>query len=392
MAPRHRSPPPLDATFPGLTADALERAQAAWRALDRAAQFRLAEEIVQVRGHELRRAYPDLVGIGFGFATRAGAGAGAGAGETLVREPCVVFTVAVKRALAGARHAHRRLPRTLFAYVGDGDARVLCAVPTDVKDRVAFGRPVPHGDESTERPFAIIVEGEVTTLLEQGSVAACVRRESRPGVRHALSCRHVLSRSAIDPPEPPVGQRVDWATQFGPLLGATDAARGTLAPAPAESFDAQFVRVADDDVGVLQDILAGLSFDLANPVLARPDDTPDGFWIATSRADDLGARVLVWATFLEYVVLHPIPYAQPGGGTIDVTHVKLIHARVGDAGGALVKGDSGSPAVLLQDGGRLVGMYIGGDGADAYFIPGWQLLQPTNYGLPADEVLSIDNP
>jgi hypothetical protein len=398
MATRPARPAPVDATFPGLTAARLARAEAAWAALPADEQFRLLEEIVQVRGHELRRAYADLVGLGFGFPTR---GVAAEGGERLVREPCVVFIVKRKLALTQSQHASRRLPRRLFAYAGTGAQRVLCAVPTDVKVQAAYGRAVPHGDDEIDagdaaaadlRPFAIVVSGVDPDRVERGTVTACLRRASAPAARFALSCRHVLSRTSIDPPDAPASQPVHKATEDGPFLGLTDAARGAIDPEPAESFDAQLVRVAAADLPVLRATLAGLSFDAAAPALEGAAETPDTFLVATSRIDGTGGRRLVAATFVDYVFGHVIPYDQPEGGTLGVAHAQLLHARLDEGADALVRGDSGSAGVTAPNGGRLVGMYLGGDGTDAYFIPAWFLLDPENYGLPEADALAIVDP
>jgi hypothetical protein len=352
--------------------------------MTRQQQFLLAQEVVQTRGAELLRAYTDLVGIGFGFKTKGKTsipGArepsdDAPCSERLIRTPCVVFEVRKKLKLRLARHADRRLPGFVYLHLGEVGQRRLCAVPTDVKESASFGRPKPHHDDLTTLPFGIAVSQDGASDASGGTMTCVVQRPSDPGRLYALSCRHVLSRSLDETPDIPSGCTVRCFTRDGPKVGRSDKARGTFLQAPLPSFDAQLVAV--DDRGALRRLFVGLRFDPDDPVLAGPEEIPNGFWVATPRMDEAGERRLVWIEFIDWPRDRPMPY-RIDGETLAVSHTLVIHGRAVDD--VLKPGDSGSPAILVRGGRKLIGMYLGGDGTNAYFIPAWQLFMPGNYGI-----------
>jgi hypothetical protein len=381
---RPRASKPVDGTLASITMRGLQSAKRAFRVLGREAQFLLAQEVVQTRERELRLAYPDLVGIGFGFKTKRTA---SGRGARLVRTPCVIFEVERKRKLARASESVRKLPPLLFAYMGEPGSRRLCAVPTDVKESAAFGKPEPHDGSNSDIPFGIVVNGKTSEADGvAGTIACAVTRSSDPGQVYAISCRHVLSRSLIEDPDIRAGCRVDLGSMPGPLLGKTAKARGVFVSAPASSFDAQLVRISDKDA--LSMALAGLKFDPDDPVLTGPERIPNGFWVATPRADSNNRRLKVWVTFIDWPKHRAMAYHLPAGD-LQVAHTLVIHGVAKDT--RLEPGDSGSPAILVNGGGRLIGMYLGGDGLNAYFIPGWQLFLPRNFGLPSETPWSLRN-
>lgn len=372
-----------DATFATLGLKALRAARAAFKSLGRQGQFLLAHEVVETREHELRLAYPDLVGIGFGFKSKR---VESGRATRLIRTPCVVFEVKRKRQFTRAVGMGRKLPAFLYAYVGEAGSRRLCALPTDVKESAAYGKPAPHGDElDSDLPFGIVVRGLKPGVDGVGGTIACaVTRPSDPGRLYALSCRHVLGRSLEDDPDVASGCRVNVASMSGPFIGRTEKIRGTLLSTPAPSFDAQLLRVSDKDA--LRMALVGLRFDPNDPVLSGPEKAPNGFWVATPRSDANNRRLRIWITLIDWPKLRSMPY-KFRSGELAIAHTMVMHGEARDE--RLKPGDSGSPAVLVKAGGMLIGMYLGGDGFHAYFIPGWQLLFPGNYGLNAGEAWRV---
>lgn len=348
-------------------------------------------------------AFPDLGGIGFGFKTRApeaprsrprGAvalgqdAARAESVKVLIRIPCVVFEVRRKHKLTHARDRGRMLPTHLFTYVGELGARELCAVPTDVKPSMDFGRPVPHNKgDSTGLPFGIVVRprnGNSNANGAGGAIACAVSGAGNAVM--AVGCRHVLSRSLQENPDVRSGCIIETGDGAGPIMGSSDSTRGQYVEAPLPSFDAQLLSV--DSRAALRLAMSGIRFSTSEPLLLDPADIPNGFWVATPRADSGGERLKIWVTYIDCPVYRPMPYRMPGG-TIQIAHAMTIHAEAREE--QLMPGDSGSPALLVKGGSKLIGMYLGGDGFHCYFIPAWQLMNPANYGTTGKD-WAIANP
>ncbi|MFT7773867.1 hypothetical protein [Roseateles sp.] len=157
--------------------------------------------------------------------------------------------------------------------------------------------------------------------------------------------------------------------------------RGSLSGQSGD-FDAQLARL--DAPGEAMLALHGLSFHRDPPSLLGPGDVADmrGFWIATGRRAADGGRRFVWVDYESVVPGFTMEYTLGNGVVREVTHTMVLRGRAQDS---LGPGDSGSPAVVTQSGSRLIGMYIGGDGINAYVIPSWQLLYPPNYGVNTGE-------
>lgn len=355
-----------------LTPQQQKAATAVFRRLGRERQFLLVQKVVAERERALRLAYPAVLSVGFGFKTRGSEGR---AERNLVRTPCVVFEVARKRKLLPT--SRRLIPRFLLERVEEGGALRLCAVPTDVKPSIEFGAPVPHlGDFPISFPHGIAVSGLHEGPDATAGAVACIIRRSSGNERYAVGCRHVLSRSLEDDPDIASGCDVNGATDEWPFVGRTTAIRGAFEDAPKPSFDAQLMRVSQSDGW--DTLFAGISFSLQDEFLTGPEKVTNALWVATPRADERGRRVFIGIRFIDWVRLRPMRYML-GGRQQQIAHELAIHGCA--VGSALQPGDSGSPAVLTRRGSMLVGMYLGGDGVHAYFIPAWQLLTPGNYGL-----------
>jgi hypothetical protein len=348
----------------------------AFKSLSRREQFLIANEVVLTRARELHAAFPDLLGLGFGFKTKRAQPTQA---PKLLRVPCVVFTVSRKRRLSRPADSLRRLPTFLYVGLGEPSQRRLCAVPTDVRCRAEYGRPVPHlFGGANALPFGIVVNQMPGGEASGGTLTCAVRRNDKPDRLFGLSCRHVLSRSLDVSPDIASGCSVRLESTTGDVVGVTVAVRGALVASPLPSFDAQFVAVEDANLPRLRDALGGLKFDPNESILEGPEDVPSGFWVATSRSNAARKRLFVWVEFVDWL---PRPLTMNYGPFV-VSHGFALH---GHAREPLVHGDSGAPAVLVKSGSRLIGMYLGGDGRNVYFLPAWQLFNPANYGLASND-------
>lgn len=247
----------------------------------------------------------------------------------------------------------------------------------------------PHGGLDALRaafPFGIVVSQAGQSTVGAGVATCLVRRSVQPAQTYLLSCRHVLSLSLVDP-WAPLAQLAVRAVGAGLLpLGTSTPIRGPLAGGMAPDFDAQLARVDAADGG--QRALHGLAFDRTPPHVRSQADLQGlgGYWVATARRGAGGARHLVWVDHVGSVLDFTMTYTLPGLGERLITHTLVLRGTAHDR---LVPGDSGSPAILTQRGGRLIGMYIGGDGVNAYVLPAWQLLDPRNYGLGSAETWAL---
>jgi hypothetical protein len=344
------------------------------RGLTRPEQLRLAHEAATTRSAELRLAYPGLISVGSGFRTRRTA---AGGQPVLTREPCVIFVVAKKWKTTGRPGDPRRLPSHLLAVAGPDGQRMLCAIPTDVRPLSQYGRPRPNaGGDDVPMPFGVLVRRTGDDALVRGVATCGVQRPGLPDVVFAMSCRHVLSRSLRDADGNQTGMPVLLNRPDLPRVGATLAARGALLDGPGFSFDAQLAKLSDGTE--LRRAMSGLKFTAADAFLHDPGDVGFGFWIATGRAEANGRRKFVWVDYTGTVEDFEMPYRLGNGSGIRVRHELVLH---GISESQLMDGDSGSPAVRNQDGRQLMGMFIGGQGNEAFVLPAWQLMNPRNLGV-----------
>lgn len=344
------------------------------RGLSRPEQLRLAHEAATTRSAELRLAYPGLISVGSGFRTKRTA---AGGQPALTREPCVIFVVAKKWKTVGRPGDTRRLPTHLLAIAGPDKQRMLCAIPTDVRPLSQYGRPRPNaiGDE-VPMPFGVLVRRTGDMAFVRGVVTCGVQRPGLPDTIFAMSCRHVLSRSLRDSDGNRTGLPVLLNRPDLPPVGATLAARGDLLGSPGLSFDAQLAKLSDG--AELKRAMFGLKFTAADAFLHDPSDVGFGFWIATGRAEANGRRKFVWVDYSGTVEDFEMPYKLGNGSVVRVRHELVLH---GISDSLLMDGDSGSPAVRNQDGRQLMGMYLGGQGNEAFVLPAWQLMNPRNLGI-----------
>jgi hypothetical protein len=364
------------AAGPERSAKEVRAAVRAFAKLDRATQFRLCREIADTRGQELTLAYTNLVSVGFGYKTRGRAGSKAEAVD--FRRPCVVFVVSRKWRSTGKSADPQRLPTQLFTYVGANGERVLCAVPTDVKPLTTFGKASrPHNDLFAARPYGIAVERNGDDRTAFGVVACAIERADEAGL-FALSCRHVYGMS-LQGPEYASGCEVQ-SIGGQKAIGSTVNVRGPLVSEPTRSFDAQLARVTNR--AALKSALSSIRFEPGDPSALGPEEVPAQFWVLTPRRDGNGNRLKVWVEARDYVT-RILPYDG-----LDVVHHHILHAIASEP---LMAGDSGSPAVPVAAGRKLIGMYIGGDGTNAYIIPAWQLVRGANYGRPGENLWTVVN-
>lgn len=370
---RQRNTAATPPTLPPENTD-LRQATRNFKRLSRSARLQLAHEIALTRGRELCLAYKNLVAVSSGFRTRR---ASPGATPSLRREPCVGFIVDRKWGVQAGDHNPQSLPRHLFAFSEVDGARVLCAVPTDVRSRRDYGRPVPH-DGDGDLPFGVLVDSPTASAFASGVVTCAVQRPVVPATSFVMSCRHVLSCTDLVADPDGTGLQVLLGTTARPVLGKTTVLRGRLGDDSAFSFDAQLAVIGDQQA--LKRAQGGLSFDAGDSFVAQPGDISDGFWIATGRSDADGKRVLVWVDYQDTVENFRMDYEIEGRMTT-VVHRLVLH---GVPEATLQDGDSGSPAVRVRRGQRLIGMYIGGSSGHAYVIPAWQLMTPKNFGKPSE--------
>ncbi len=355
----------------------VQAAERAYRKLDLTTQYRLCREIVDTRSADLVLAYHNLVSVGYGYKTSRRAGRPGGE-HVDVRQPCIVFVVSRKWRTKKTIRKAQALPSCLYAYATVAGERVRCAVPTDVKTLSSYGtRARAHLAES-DRPYGVAIENDDERTW--GVVTCAIKRPAEPATLYALSCRHVFSMS-LDGPETASGCSVR-SSGSGEILGITTSIRGPLVPAPADSFDAQLAKVTNR--AALQAALPGMRFDPAGPCANDESEiSPDGFWILTPRRDAQGRRLKVWVKPRDYIS-KTLPYDD-----LQVVHHGILHAIADDL---LRPGDSGSPAVPVPAGGKLLGMYIGGDGTNAYIIPAWQLVRGAYYGRMGESLWTVVNP
>lgn len=246
----------------------------------------------------------------------------------------------------------------------------------------------PHAglDElKADFPFGIAVSSASRPSVAAGVATCAVRRSVDPGTCYLMSCRHVLSMSLIDEASTFTDMTVSIVGAELQRAGQPTSVRGGLAGQSGD-FDAQLARL--DTPAQADRALHGLSFGRSPPMLQGPADMAGvtGFWIATGRRAADGGRRFVWVADPTPEFDFTMEYTLGHGVVRQITHTRVFRGRAEDT---LGPGDSGSPAVLTQSGGRLIGMYIGGDGVNAYVIPSWQLLYPPNFGVRTGETWTL---
>jgi len=237
-----------------------------------------------------------------------------------------------------------------------------------------------------EFPYGIAVSRVGLNTVGAGVATCLVQRSTEPGQPYLVSCRHVLSLSLVEAASPLDALRVSAVGDETRALGQPTHIRGPLVGGMAPDFDAQLARLHQAADG--PKVMRGLSFDRTPSHVRGVADlqAQPGFWVATGRPGTDGGRHMVWVDYRHFTTDFTMAYTLAPGVTRLITHTLVL---VGSSHDTLGPGDSGSPAVLTQRGGRLIGMYIGGDGTTAYVIPAWQLLNPRNYGVASGETWTL---
>lgn len=332
----------------------LAKALAAWARLSERRQRLIAEAVVETRHEELRRAYPDIVGIGFGRRSCAV--------ETVVTdEVAITFMVARKRKRVPRA---RRLPEFLLTYGGSAGEKkpTLYAIPTDIKAAYEY-RIRPHCAVRVRHPQVdVALEGVLTCLA------------TVPGLPEtfALSCHHVLCMSVENEPQ---GEPVEGALVLSSTgekrWGVLSSWRGQLVHG-GDSFDAALAEIEDKEA-----VASCLGH---SPRAIHTGAMPYYATIRTPRGDAKMELVEQWKFApIEYFRFDPQP-EQEGVSVWKLYEPGEIRPDEGDSGSPLY----GTHSAINT----LYGMYIGGSEAKvpnekARFctLPLQRLVALSNYGL-----------
>lgn len=322
--------------------------------------MQLTRELVETRRAEITRAYMDVISVSVGYRLRRDEN-----GTRRVEPEVCVILVVKKKWKPGSRGVRaRRVPGHFFAYWTIGGRRVLCAVPTDVEDGFRLGQIRP------QRQIEAIAPAE-TSLTTAGVIACAIIRDGDDAV-YVIGCRHVFGMALILDPVKHHAAQIKLVGQ-DTVLGLATPIAGRLCNGPDYSFDSQLSRVLD--ANLLSTALDGVK--PAGRALSW-DDIRQGidYWILTPHGP-------VQAHFAA-VHTEPIVYTSQLN---DVRHFQLARFHLPKE--ATIDGDSGSPVMTEQAGGKLVGMHIVGNGGDlSLVIPAWQLFHATWYGI-ADEAWTL---
>lgn len=346
----------------------VERALRAWKRLSRDQQRRLVHEIVEIRGEELRAAYPSMVGIGWGHRM-----VGRGADRKSTSEPCVVFLVNRKWASGKEPKSKaalaKRLPEYLLSYFETdpkSGRRELIAVPTGVESRTDY-KIKPH----VASPSVRVTHDGVKA--QHGVITSALAVEGSEKL-YAMGCHHVLAMSKATK-----GKAVNGAefSYEGDRLGRLSFP-APFGPDLARSLDSAVARVTKEDrfwdavppldlIGSITD-LSQLRLGMKVKII-RPRHHPvrnDNRTLSELRAKLLHA----WKP------CDLIGYVPRALGTI--TQELVIESEI-TSSESPQPGDSGSPVIDPVN--RLfVGMHIAGDGGTrAFLIPAPVLLDSKNY-------------
>jgi hypothetical protein len=327
----------------------------AFRTLPLRRQLTLVEEIVATRRQELCRAFPDVANIAEGFRHR---GSVTRRTRRIVREPCVTFVVAEKKARRRV-DPDDRVPSHLLTYGSVGRTRVLYAVPTDVEDGRERAAVRPHG------PVESIEVATTGTTAAVGAIGCVITRTTAAArIPYAMSCKHVFSLSKKLGVGEVVGARIAIEQDSDPI-GETLRVSGRLSDVDEFCLDSQLAEVLHEKalvraIGVARptrwaktktDILQQTSYVILTPrrrLVARPKEIAAGYVID-----------------YEHAGLHA------------VRHRQVVLSTTNDPPEG---GDSGSP-VVTTDGRMLLGMHIAGneDTGLCVMIPAWALLSRFDY-------------
>lgn len=345
----------------------LDAALRRFRALSAKRQDRLIAELLLTRSDELSRAYPGLLAIGHGF-RRQRKRRDDCIGDIVRSERCVLFLVGRKWKRSGS--PQRRLPSHLYCHEVIRGRRSLIAIPTDVS-------------EARELQANVRLEAvDVAQVIDQGVLTCLVDCELPDGtaVRRALSCRHVLSLSGYQSPEP-AGLRI---SRDGNEIGRSLPIRGSLGPNLATCFDAQAMSITDP---VNANACVWTSA-WPRGYVRHAGEMDASMWLQLPR--DVGA------VRVDYRGVWP---------SLRVTYGNGEHSFVADVG-PLVEvelvgnqttnpGDSGSPLVIGYTKPKLAGMHIAGNPDDgnghalSYCIPAYALLDTRNFAGADGEIWNL---
>lgn len=361
-----------------------------------AQKMALAREIVATRRAELTRAYGNVAMVTAGYKARTDLQGVA----QIHAEPCVVFVVKRKWPAPAAGAPGQALPDRLLVYGGQGAARVLYAVPTDVQDAQWLLGGVARAQSCVD------VDAVQPGLRQAGALTCAVRLRSAGGAEQAgfaLSAMHVLTPVSSDP-TPMKGATLRNVGPGGAVRGSSTRWGGHLDADRVSGFDVQLARISDSDW--LAQAFAGVQLAPDLPYLVAPDafdalaatmrfqilaplNHPDH--LAQSRLPML-AQFAVMAGD-ELAILYQLNY-KGIAQRVSIRHRELIVLRVLPDCPAPDFGDSGAGVITWWPDGRavLAGMFIAsGDGPErervAYVLPAWRLLDPAEWDrLPAGTV------
>jgi hypothetical protein len=329
--------------------------------LDRNRQFELAAEIAETRTAELCRAYANVIDIGAGYRTRHDA---VGARKAR-RQVAVIFFVSRKWATESERRAADAIPSHLYTYVTIDDRRLLCAIPTDVRDANE------EGEAEIQSRRGLVEIQPSSGKAELGTPTCLIRRSVLPNAVYAIGCRHAFSITRDHHSVVRNFQGDDfqiWKVadkKNHDVFGRTQKIRGELRNGPDVSLDAQLCKV--DDMAVLRRLLGPLRID---SVAESAADLTDRMAIVT-----VNGRIPV----KQFEISHrSLPYGR--SDLQHVVHRSLIATRY-FAGKTTQCGDSGAPLVSTGNPATLIGMHIARseDGTVSYAIPAWHFLNPKFY-------------
>lgn len=341
----------------------------------------LAREIALARGPELTLAYRNVVMVQPGFKK-----SGDGGAQRLTREPCVIFVVRRKWAPHSDDPADpQRLPPWLVTFADLDGRRLPFALRTDVQPAGDFAAAQAHGAGSLWlQPPA--------TSWEHGAAACAVQLHSDAGTQPCmLSALHVLSPAVeVTLRQGQGGNQARPLDAAGarltqPVVATSLVVGGVLRDdedAMNPSFDVQLARI--DDPLAAAAIVGVRRLSSAEPFVASlgrllllPVDT--GFLLLVPDNNGTPPNRGPLAALLDAPLALPFPlrYRVRRNGQpvwISVYHDELLKLTITDAHD-VAAGDSGCAVVLPRADGSvtLVGLYIGGNGRQAYAIPAWQL-------------------
>lgn len=375
----------------------LRAAQAAWNDLDSEYQEQLLRELIDTRGREFYRAYPDLVEIGVGFATErkerkrakktrskgSAARPPAPTAKRVVRRLHLVFVV--KKKIDDTQDVSDRkrrgfLPGHVWLYADLEGERARCAAPTDVEAQAENRFRI----QTNRNPRVEATCRQEPALI--GTVCCTVAHPADPGQLFALGCHHVfcLSKKHAGPP----AERRVVLSDGAFALGSTTYL-GILRGGREYSLDAALAGY-DESIGLHRS-----SYLPRGDVFAQlPAHIPKGMRvkIRTPRpnADNglVSAEVISAITDCTLVQGYHPSYRRGG----KIIHEELVKLRITSKEGTQ-GGDSGSP-IFDSDMNRFLGMHIAGEqprdrrrkrlvtGEHTLMIPSYVLLRAAEYGVP----------